>query len=75
MQSSTLVLAKRRVRDQLLGTRGVHAVGLRTSSVVLYIDPGSPKDEILELARKAASPHDVVVVVEERPLLARPGQL
>jgi len=59
--------AKRRVRERLLGTRGVHGVGVRVadSAVVLYVDPGTSEPELRRLAAEAAAPHDVIVVVED----------
>jgi hypothetical protein len=66
---SSLHEAKRRVCERLLGTLGVHGVGIRAaeSAVVLYVDPGTPDEDVRTLATTAAAPHPVIVVVEGRP--------
>jgi hypothetical protein len=64
--------AKARVRRRVLGEPGVHAVGLRRKEdrVVLYADAAGAAEEVLAAAREAAAPYAVVVVAEERPILA-----
>ena len=67
--SNNLESTKGLLRRKFIGKYGIHGFGIRKSvdAICIYMDEDTDQQEIIDELKEAASPHQIIIVKQERP--------